>query len=174
MTAVDRRFLERLNHTIPTMHYADGETVGPWRDLNSVSELDIIERISRRPITTIEAKDIFKRLKRQFRVRDASLELLNEFCPTPPCRSRDMADADLQTHVIRLSRRALALGEGQVVGLLGHEFGHLIDPTPDKPGAERRADALATKVLGIKIRYDRCDLQTIGPGNPVRPDYLHQ
>ena len=166
----------RLNRLTPIMHYADNMTIGPWNedDIHLLTEEDALERLFRRVISEREAKEIFVIVRRQFGIKDATLDLVDRMCPQPPCKHRDLADADLETHVIRMSKRVLTLGEGQFAGLLAHEFGHLADPTPGKPMMEKRADRIAYKTLGVPIRYDRCDVQTIGPGKLVRPSYLHQ
>jgi hypothetical protein len=59
-----------------------------------------------------------------------------------------------------------------VEGLLLHEIGHIADPTPDAPGAERRADRLAERASGRKVRYDVRDVETTGPGRWPRPRSL--
>lgn len=166
----------KLNRTTPIMHYADNMAIGPWNEdeLHLLTEDDALERFFRRAISEKEAREIFSVLKSRFGIRDATLNIVDRMCPQPPCKHRDLADADLETHAIRISRRVLKLGEGQFVGLLAHEFGHLADPTPRKPMAEKRADRIAYKALGVPIRYDRCDVQTIGPGKPTRPAHLHQ
>ncbi|NDB70573.1 MAG: hypothetical protein EB015_21715 [Methylocystaceae bacterium] len=158
------------------MHYADNVAIGPWNDEDArfLTEDDALERFFRRVISEKEAREIFSIVRSKFDIIDATLHLVDRMCPKPPCKHRDLADADLETHVIRMAKRVLMLGEGQFVGLLAHEFGHLADPTPRKPMAEKRADRIAYKALGVPIRYDRCDVQTIGPGKPARPSHLHQ
>lgn len=91
------------------------------------------------------------------------------------CAERDLAYAvpGRRARVVMLAR-ALELSDEHVVGLLLHELGHLFDPTPDAPGAERRADRVARSATGIEIRYDRRDIQTIGRGRTPRPRHLHR
>lgn len=70
--------------------------------------------------------------------------------------------------------RALSLTENNLIGLIRHELGHICDPTPDLPGREQRADDIAEYVRGVKIRYDKRHVQTIGRGRYPRPRHLHQ
>lgn len=59
-----------------------------------------------------------------------------------------------------------------LVGLIRHELGHLADTHVRQSGSERRADAIAKKVTGQAIRYDRDDIQTVGSGVSPRPRRL--
>ena len=103
------------------------------------------------------------------------LGVFSEPCsPGSKCGYRDVAYADLTTRTVWLSTRALTWGRKRLLGLIRHELGHLADPTPSKAGAEKRADAIAFRVTGVPIRYDRRHVQTIGAGSLVRPPHLHQ
>lgn len=103
------------------------------------------------------------------------LGVFSEPCsPGSRCGYRDVAYADLSTGTVWFSSRALTWGKKRLLGLLRHELGHLADPTPSKPGAEKRADAIAFRVTGVPIRYDKRQVQTIGRGSLVRPANLHQ
>jgi hypothetical protein len=76
---------------------------------------------------------------------------------------------------IVLSQRARALPLAQLRGLLRHELGHLADRDWSRPGAEQRADDLAERATGQRIRYARDTLvQTTGPGIWPRPRRLHR
>lgn len=58
---------------------------------------------------------------------------------------------------------------------LGHAVSHRFDPlSKEDSGEEAKADSIAGKIGAQPIRYDRYDVQTIGPGSLVRPDYLHR
>ena len=70
--------------------------------------------------------------------------------------------------------RILDLPKRNIVGLIRHELGHVVDPTPWKAGAEQRADDLVEMVTGKKIRYDKRNVETIGRGRYPRPLYLHR
>lgn len=95
--------------------------------------------------------------------------------PRSPCRVRDVAWCSLDTGIITLVDRVLGLPRANIVALIRHELGHLADPTPNKPGAEARADRIAYEVTGQRIRYDGHDLQTTSPkGRKTRPKHLHQ
>lgn len=85
-----------------------------------------------------------------------------------------MAVADLETFEVLLVRRALALPRANVVGLIRHELGHHADVDPAAPNLEQRADDMAEYVTGERIRYDRRNIQTVGPGRWPRPRNLHR
>ena len=120
-------------------------------------------------------------------VSEASLEVSDAPCnrDSERCRERDVAHcawrqkgrSGRKTHQrVVLVRRALSLPHENVVAVIRHELGHLADPRASEPGpgGEARADRIAEEVGGQPIRYDRIDLQTVGPGRRSRPSYLHQ
>lgn len=90
------------------------------------------------------------------------------------CAFRDIAWADLDTRTVYILTRALKFPAANLRGVIRHELGHLADPTPNRFGAEQRADDLAERATGQKIRYDRRDVQTVGRGQYPRPRHLHQ
>lgn len=91
------------------------------------------------------------------------------------CRARDLAYAvDGPRARVVLLARALDLPWQNVLGLMLHELGHLFDPAPGAPDAERRADAVAARATGLRVRYDARDIQTVGPGTSPRPRRLHR
>ena len=105
-----------------------------------------------------------------------SLELLDTYATTPRGGLRDVAYVARSRGRCRMVfvRRALAFSRSRLVALLRHEFGHVCDPTPNRPGCERRADAIARAVGGRPIRYDASDVQNLTRGRARRPPYLHQ
>ena len=94
------------------------------------------------------------------------------FLPHP--QFRNVAWADSRTGTVHLLRRALIeFDPARLLGLLRHELGHLADGAVMAGGAEQRADDLAERATGRKIRYDRDDLQTIASsGTYPRPRHL--
>jgi hypothetical protein len=92
--------------------------------------------------------------------------------PGLPCSPRGFAWAYHGRREIWVSPAFAGLPEPNLLGVLRHELGHLADPTPGAPGAERRADALAALALGVPIRYDHALIQTTGHGTSPRPDSL--
>lgn len=106
-------------------------------------------------------------------VSGAALAIADRACTSPRhCRRRDLAYADVDTGVVTLLARALALPRANVVALLRHELGHLCDPDVDRPGAEQRADDIAEAVAGRRVAYDAADVQTTGRGAYPRPGRL--
>jgi len=106
----------------------------------------------------------------------AHVALVDDLCPQgrKRCARRDVAWADLRTGRVTFVRRAAEeLPYDNLVALVRHELGHLVDLTPDTPGSEQRADHYAEEASGQKIRYDEGDLQTIGAGVYPRPKHLH-
>lgn len=82
---------------------------------------------------------------------------------------------------VLIHRSALRLPRQNLVAILAHEMGHVIDQsafntsfaralrgdeTKLPSDGEKRADALAQKYLGTTIRYDRDLVQTLGAGRP--------
>lgn len=80
---------------------------------------------------------------------------------------------------VLIHRNALRLPPEQIIALLAHEMGHVIDKSAfNRPLArilrgesskqptdgEKRADYLANRFLGTKIRYDEKLVQTLGAG----------
>lgn len=171
---------EFANKRSPRMTYVDGMIIGPWNkdQIESILRRNdataVEERWYRRPIDEKELKRIFALMMREFEIPYAKLKIIDAMCPMAPCAVRDLAAATHDTGKIEISRRVLELGEGQCIGLLAHEFGHLADPRFGRGGEEVRADQIAAKTIRMPIRYDRCDVQTIGPGKIHRPEYLHQ
>lgn len=111
------------------------------------------------------------------RVKKATLGFHHTYCPRglKQCAMRDVAWVSLDSSRVHFVRRAAEeLPYENLVALVRHELGHLIDEEPDRDGSERRADTYAEKAGGEPIRYDDSELQTIGPGALVRPDHLHQ
>lgn len=76
-----------------------------------------------------------------------------------------------RAHVYVL-QRALDLPRENLLALLRHELGHLVDPQRHAPGSEQRADDLAAHFGGALIRYDDHGIQTVGPGRYPRPPEL--
>lgn len=75
---------------------------------------------------------------------------------------------------VSILERALSLPRANLTALVRHELGHLADDRPFAAWSEQRADDIAERVTGEKIRYDADDLQTVGPGRYPRPLNLHR
>jgi GNAT superfamily N-acetyltransferase len=102
------------------------------------------------------------------------LTIVDAPCLSEHCAERDLALSILGTGEIRVLKRAAQYPDEVLLALFAHEFGHLLDPTPDEPWGERRADEIGGQLLGHRINYDERDMQTIGPGRHPRPEHLHQ
>jgi hypothetical protein len=89
-------------------------------------------------------------------------------------RARDLAWYDPQANEIHLLARTLHGKLSTIVGLIWHELGHAADAQSDKPGAERRADAIALAAVGKPVRYTKSGVQDSDRGTAWRPDWLHQ
>lgn len=131
-----------------------------------------------RPATAAEARAIFRAQRALFarahpHVARVPLRLVASRCPTGErsCAARDLAWMDGDG--VHLLRRALALPASRVRALLAHELGHAADLRRHEDGSEQRADDLAEAALGRRVRYDRRDVQTFGPGAWPRPRRLH-
>jgi len=102
---------------------------------------------------------------------------------------RDFAwceDGDPPTVV--LSTKLLAEPEEVAYAILAHEIGHALDFAAGNRamvaalreagipaaqlGPERRADVLGSMLIRKPIRYDERGVQTLGPGDAVRPTRL--
>jgi len=113
--------------------------------------------------------------RRYPKVARAGLGLLDRYAtPRSPGGYRDVAFANITTNMVWFVGRALRMPRANLVGLLRHELGHLADPTPQKKGAEARADRIAWAVTGKPVRYDAKDVQNACRGRLKRPAHLHQ
>ena len=122
-------------------------------------------------MTRTELRAIFRREKERFGV-SARLRIAEGRCVSPgKCAYRNLAFVDIDTREVVIHERALTLLRSNVVGLIRHELGHLVDPDVDRLGSERRADRLAELITGQPIYYDQDDVQTTRPGRR-RPAYL--
>ncbi len=84
---------------------------------------------------------------------------------------------------IFVAPKVLKMNAGRQEGLLRHELGHAVEFhlgvdrihqwMPNLPaGVERRADAVAERLYGAPIHYDRDLIQTINRGTRPRPAHL--
>jgi len=73
---------------------------------------------------------------------------------------------------ITFYKRLLSLPRENVLGVVRHELGHACDKDFDEPDCEQRADDVAEKFTGEKIRYDCDEIQTVGKGKYPRPGHL--
>ena len=129
---------------------------------------------------TARVRAMFGRMRAAFvgefpHVQQARLHLVARQCPDGggDCAGRDLAWMT-DDGSIYLLRRAMDRSDDVVAALLAHELGHLADVRRWAPGSERRADALAERALGRRIRYTvRDSLQTFGRGIWPRPPWLH-
>lgn len=61
----------------------------------------------------------------------------------------------------------------RAAALLAHELAHAyLVSCGDTTHTERQCDATAKRLFGVTIRYDRDDVQTLGPGVTPRPARL--
>lgn len=92
---------------------------------------------------------------------------------TGPCRQFAACESGPPI-VLVVSRRLLAASPERFAGVLAHEIGHaLLFEQGRFEHTEREADAVAEKVLGVRIRYDDEDVQTVGArGARPRPTRL--
>lgn len=90
------------------------------------------------------------------------------------CRFRDLAFAQPEIPRVSMLRRTLQLPDENVVGLMRHELGHVVDRDVERPWREQRADDIAEWVTGEPVRYDRMNIQTVGRGRYPRPMHLHR
>lgn len=91
--------------------------------------------------------------------------------PRPPgAAARDYAYAEGDR--VTLFEETADLPLRNVLGIIRHELGHVCDPIDDDEcDGEARADEIAELVTGVRIRYDRRGVQTIGYGGQ-RPAWL--
>jgi hypothetical protein len=119
---------------------------------------------------------LVKKLQGMFDVPRLKVQILRKRYPMRETGTyRDVAYVTVGGDTPRLVvvERLLRMPRENVLGVLLHEFGHLVD-TSDAPGAERRADRIAERVSGMRISYDADDLQTVGEGTRPRPAHLHR
>ena len=75
--------------------------------------------------------------------------------------------------VIVLAPKARRASAERVLALLAHEWGHALAFLAGMPEhSERDADTLAEQVFGLRIAYDKDDVQTVGAGTRPRPSRL--
>jgi len=129
-------------------------------------------------MTRAEFRKIYERERRRFGryfgwLKATKLRFVSGRCVSRGhCAFRDLAFTDLDENEIVMHERALELPAENILGLIRHELGHMADIDVLKRGAEQRADDLAESATGQKIRYDLCDIQTIGRGKYPRPRRL--
>ena len=133
-------------------------------------------------MTETELQRLFRTLRTKFArlspsVASVTLEISDASCsPAPTCAWRDLAWASfsgtrMRVHVLR---RVLTLPRDNLIAVLAHELGHAADAARDLPWREQRADDIAEDATGMRIRYDRLNLQTVGRGRYPRPLELHR
>jgi len=134
--------------------------------------------VPRHNVSPAAARAVFEAQRRLFArlhpdVAAFELRIVDSRCPTGrrSCAARDLAW--MEGRGVYLLRRALALPVDRVRGLLAHELGHAADDARHEPGSEQRADDLAERALGRRVRYDARDVQTLGRGRWPRPARLH-
>lgn len=98
-------------------------------------------------------------------------------CTLPDaCAVRDLAYSVPSENRIIINDRLVERPRENWIGILRHEFGHVIDDIPYIPnsGGEQRADQIAERVGGQRIYYDAQYVQTVSPsGTYPRPKHLH-
>jgi hypothetical protein len=132
--------------------------------------------IPSRAVKRAEFEVVVRGLMLIFGVDHLAVKVIRRRCPQDErCTKRDVAYVNVSCeppHLV-VVKRLLDMHKNNILGVLFHEFGHLADENSG-PGAERRADRIAERVLGVKISYDRNDLQTVGNGTRPRPAHLHR
>lgn len=106
-------------------------------------------------------------------VAGVTLHIVKRKCPEGSvCAPRELAWY-INGRIFILAR-ALRLSRLKCRALLAHELGHASDRRLWQRGSEQRADDIAEKALGLRIRYDpKHFVQTFGPGIYPRPKHLH-
>jgi hypothetical protein len=127
-------------------------------------------------VTPAQAERAFARLRAAVAARypaaqDVTLRLHKRHFLRSP-KARDLAWYDPTDRTVNLLHSALRGPAGRVEGLIAHELGHAADPVPEANYAERRADAMAKKALGVPVRYDKDDVQNLRQGRTPRPARL--
>lgn len=133
-------------------------------------------------MTETDLRRLFVGLREKFArrspsVRAVTLEISDASCsPAPTCAWRDVAWASFEgsRRRVHVLRRVLALPRDNLVAILAHELGHAADAERNLPWREQRADDIAEDATGLRIRYDRLNLQTVGRGRYPRPLELHR
>lgn len=148
-----------------------------WRSLRAP------QRGSEGPLREVDLMALFVAERACFATLDprphvarAELRVVDRACGPSRCGFRDVAWAQREVGKwgrVSILSRALALPRENLIAILRHELGHLVDPGEWTDGAEATADALAARVGGVPIRYDEMDLQTIDSrGRLGRPSHL--
>lgn len=89
-----------------------------------------------------------------------------------PCR-QFAACEDTRPPTIYVAPRLAAEPIERVRGVLAHELGHaILFVAGQSAHSERDADATAERFLGVRIAYDRGDVQTTAAGKRPRPPHL--
>jgi hypothetical protein len=138
-----------------------------------------------RAVTIPELRALFERARTRLakhnkKIHLATLMLADTYAsPGSPGGYRDLAWCDPSYPggpCIYLVRRALALGAHVCEGLLLHELGHCADRRVNTPGREQRADDIAERATGTRVRYDRHNVQTTATRGSIypRPRHLHR
>ena len=73
---------------------------------------------------------------------------------------------------IILSHKMLTIPIENQIAVIAHEIAHCILMQMDIDHTEREADSYASYLIDQPINYDHHDIQTIGLGTPLRPNYL--
>lgn len=97
-------------------------------------------------------------------------------CTLPDaCAVRDLAYSVPSENRIIINDRLLDRPRQNWLGILRHEFGHIVDSVPyiTNSGGEQRADDIAERVGGQRISYDQQGVQTVAAGTYPRPKHLH-
>ena len=86
---------------------------------------------------------------------------------------------DPETNSVVLSPRLEVEPGERTRAIIRHELGHAVafiflPNDHNEMGQEAKADAIAQRIGGSPLKYDRWDVQTIGNGSNVRPSYLHR
>jgi len=138
-----------------------------------------------KPRTVAQLRAVFERERALFSATYPAVRRARLVIEWGPCMDKEACAPRDYAYAMRarrggtvvLSHRARTLPAANLRGVLRHELGHLADfasPHWRKPGAEQRADDLAERATGQKIRYDARDVQTTGPGTYPRPRHLHR
>lgn len=168
--------VERTEHT--TRHGAQlaWKLANPARRHNHAGGPGAVRALSERELASLFVSLRARFARRYPHVRACSLDLSDTYASPGRSGYRDLAWCEPATGRVFLCRRALAMGRATVEGLLLHELGHCADRRAHQNGAEKRADRLARKATGTRVRYDAHNIQTTRRRGTlaVRPPHLHQ
>ncbi len=92
--------------------------------------------------------------------------------PEPRNMAYTMYDSDTDALCIVVSNKLVNGADSRIEGVMMHEFGHAVLLWQNIHHTERDADAVAEKMFGKKIFYDKQTVQSTRGGKRPRPLHL--